>query len=118
MSDSKPDLVLDKSGICSACRNYENRSKVDWDLRKRELVEILSRFKNKNNNQWDCIIPVSGGKDSTYQVLKVLELGFNPLCITSTTCDESTIGRKNILNLANLGVDHVQISPNPLIRSK
>jgi hypothetical protein len=41
----------------------------------------------------------------------------NPLCVTSTTCDESVLGRKNIENLKRLGVDHVQMSPNPIIRA-
>ena len=118
MPSSKPDLIFDESGICSACRNYENRKKVNWEARKEELKQILEKYRKISKNSWDCIIPVSGGKDSTFQVIKILELGFNPLCVTSTTCDESTIGRQNILNLRNLGVDHIQITPNPIIRAK
>jgi N-acetyl sugar amidotransferase len=48
----------------------------------------------------------------------MLELGMNPLCVTSTTCDESELGRKNILNLQRLGVDHIQFTPNPIVRKK
>ena len=118
MSNSKPDLVLDENGICSACLNYEKRIIVNWEDRKRDLENILEKYKKNNKGSWDCIVPVSGGKDSTYQVIKILELGLNPLCVTSTTCDESILGRKNILNLRNLGVDHVQMSPNPIIRAK
>jgi len=63
-------------------------------------------------------VPVSGGKDSTYQVLKVLELGLNPLCVTATTCHLSAIGRKNIENIKNFGVDYVEFSPNKVVRKK
>ena len=116
--DSKPDILFDEDGVCNACRNFENRAKVNWESRRRELIEIFDKYKNKNDSNWDCIVPVSGGKDSTYQVLKMLEFGMNPLCVTSTTCSESKIGRENIKNIQKLGVDHVQISPNPLIRAK
>ncbi len=116
--DSKPDIFFDEEGVCCACRNYESRKKIDWDKRNSELINILKDFKTKSESKWDCIIPVSGGKDSTYQVIKMLQLGMNPLCITSTTCDESKLGTKNIKNLQSLGVDHIQITPNPIVRAK
>ncbi len=116
--NSKPDISFNSEGVCIACTNYENRPLIDWDSRKKELLNILAKYKNNSASNWDCIIPVSGGKDSTYQVVKMLELGMNPLCVTATTCDESKIGRKNIDNLRSLGVDHIQVSPNPIIRAK
>ena len=116
--NSKPDISFNSEGVCIACTNYENRPLIDWDSRKKELLSILEKYKNNSYTNWDCIIPVSGGKDSTYQVVKMLELGMNPLCVTATTCDESKIGRINIDNLRSLGVDHIQVSPNPVIRAK
>jgi N-acetyl sugar amidotransferase len=118
MPDTKPDLYIDDEGICSACRSYEQRNEVDWAQRKEELAVILDKYKNKSGDNWDCIVPVSGGKDSTYQVIRMLQLGLNPLCVTSTTCDLSPLGRKNIENLKHLGVDYVEMSPNPRIRAK
>ena len=118
MPDTKPDLSLDEEGVCSACRSFEKRTEVDWEQRKKDFFDLVERYRHRNGSNWDCIIPVSGGKDSTYQVLKVLELGLNPLCVTSTTCDLSDIGRKNIENIKNLGVDYVEISPNPIVRRK
>jgi N-acetyl sugar amidotransferase len=118
MPDTKPDLNLDSDGVCNACRSYQNRTTVDWDKRYQELLQLLDRFRNRDGSNWDCIVPVSGGKDSTYQVVRMLQLGLNPLCVTSTTCDLSTIGRKNIENLKHLGVDYIEVSPNPLIRAK
>ena len=113
MPDTKPDLYLDEDGICNACR-----SNVDWNARYSELLTILDRFRNKEGSNWDCIVPVSGGKDSTYQVIRMLQLGLNPLCVTSTTCDLTDLGRQNIENLKHLGVDYIEVSPNPMIRAK
>lgn len=118
MPSTKPDLQLDGEGICNACRNYERRKEINWENRKSELIKILKKYQNSDGNNWDCIVPVSGGKDSTYQVIRILQLGLNPLCVTSTTCDLSSIGRKNIENLKCLGVDYIEFSSNPKIRTK
>ena len=118
MPDSKPDLKLDAEGVCNACRSYENRKVVDWAARRTELENILARYRRPDGANWDCIVPVSGGKDSTYQVIRMLQLGLNPLCVTATTCDLSAIGRRNIENIKKLGVDYLEFSPNPLVRSK
>ena len=117
MPSTKPDLHLDEHGVCNACRAYENRKHTDWDERKSQLLKLIEKYRNAGSN-WDCIVPVSGGKDSTYQVIRMLQLGLNPLCVTSSTCDLSDIGRKNIDNLKHLGVDHMEFSPNPLVRAK
>ena len=117
MPHTKPDLHLDGGGVCNACRAYEGRREVDWDQRRTELLGVLERYRGNGTN-WDCIVPVSGGKDSTYQVIRMLQLGMNPLCVTATTCDLSAIGRKNIENIKRLGVDYVEFSPNPVVRAK
>jgi len=118
MPDTKPDLHLDDEGVCNACRSYEHRKQVDWDARYRELPQILEKYRRRDGSNWDCIVPVSGGKDSTYQVVRMLQLGLNPLCVTSTTCDLSALGRRNIENLKRLGVDYVEVSPNPIVRAR
>lgn len=118
MPSTKPDLLLDEEGICNACRSYEQRKEVDWDSRYEELIILLDKYRRKDGSNWDCIVPVSGGKDSTYQVVRMLQLGLNPLCVTSTTCDLSSIGRQNIENLKHLGVDYIEVSPNPIVRAK
>ena len=118
MPDSKPDLVLDEEGVCNACGRFEKRAAIDWEERRREFLEIVSRYRKSDGSNWDCIVPVSGGKDSTYQVVRMLQLGMNPLCVTATTCDLSEIGRKNIENIKKLGVDFVEFSPNKQVRAK
>ena len=118
MPHTKPDLFIDEKGVCNACQSYETRKEVDWESRRKELQAILEKYRSKSGSNWDCIVPVSGGKDSTYQVIRMLQLGMNPLCVTATTCDLSEIGRRNIDNLKNLGVDYVEFSPNKAVRRK
>ena len=118
LPSTKPDLRFDKNGVCSACNAYSARTEIDWNERRAEFDGIISKYKSKSSSKWDCIIPVSGGKDSTAQVLKILEVGLNPLCVTSTTCDLSPIGRRNIENIKNLGVDYIEFTPNQLIRKR
>ena len=67
---------------------------------------------------YDCIIGVSGGKDSTTQTIRMLELGMNPLCVTATTDELSDIGRRNIENLKSLGVDFVEYTTNQIVRRR
>lgn len=118
LPSTKPDLYFDVNGVCAACIAFRDRKEVNWARREIEFTEIIERTRLTSKSQWDCIVPVSGGKDSTAQVLKVLELGLNPLCITSTTCDLSELGRLNIENIKQLGVDYMEFSPNPVVRAK
>lgn len=118
MPETKPDLHIDEEGICSACRHIEQRKEIDWDARRRELDEILKRYRSKDGSNYDCIIGVSGGKDSTFQTVKMLEFGMTPLCVTATTCGLSDIGRRNIENLKKLGVDYIEVTTNPVVRRK
>lgn len=118
MPETKPDLFMDAEGVCSACRHYESRKEVDWDARRDELVAILDKYRGRARGNYDCLIPVSGGKDSTYQVVRMLSLGANPLCVTATTDDLSDIGRRNIENIKSLGVDYIEVTTNPVVRRR
>ena len=103
MPETKPDLHIDEQGICSACRYYESRKAIDYAARNEELLKILEKYRSKGGSNYDCLVPVSGGKDSTYQTIRMLELGMNPLCVTATTDMLSDVGRRNIENLKKLG---------------
>jgi len=117
MPETKPDLHIGPNGICSACRNFEEAKAIDWDARQAQLAEVLERYRVPASG-YDCLIPVSGGKDSHYQVLRVLELGARPLCVTATTDKLTDIGRRNVENLKSLGVDYVEVTTNPRVRRK
>lgn len=116
--ESKPDLWFDARGVCSACLGYEGRNEVDWEQRRKEFVAVTDRYRSKDGSNYDCIVPVSGGKDSTYQVVKLLQHGLKPLCVTATTDSLSDIGRRNLQNIAKLGVDHIEITLNPVVRRR
>lgn len=117
MPSTKPDLSFDKNWVCDACQNYNNRPEIDWVQREQALRDLLEEYKLKDGSNWDCVVPVSGGKDSTYQVLKMLEYGMRPLAVTGTTCDLSSQGRKNIEALKNIGVDYIEVSANPKVKA-
>jgi N-acetyl sugar amidotransferase len=116
MPESRPKLSFDNQGICSACTGADEKEKIiDWKKRENELKTIFDSHRLKNKNQYDCIIPVSGGKDSIYQVHIVKNVyGMNPLCVTFRTDSRTKIGEHNISALRNIGVDHIDFTPNPV----
>ena len=117
--ETKPDLTFDEDGICDACRFANVKDTTDWESRRKELVEIFNKFKNKDGSNYDCVIPVSGGKDSTYQTYMVKEeFGLNPLCVSYHLPEFTDLGRKNLENLKKLGVDCLEFTPNPEICQK
>jgi N-acetyl sugar amidotransferase len=117
MPETKPDLRIDEQGICNACRSFERRPQIDWNRRASELEEILGRYRS-GGKYWDCVIPVSGGKDSTYQVLRMLEMGMTPLAVNARIWEFTDVGRRNIEAIKELGVDVIEFSPNPVVRRK
>jgi N-acetyl sugar amidotransferase len=118
MPETKPDLKIDAEGVCNACRSYGQRQAIDWTQRKGELTAVLDRYRSSDASNYDCIVPVSGGKDSHFQIIRMLELGMNPLCVTATTDHLSAIGRRNIENIKRLGVDYIEVTANPVVRRR
>ena len=112
--DTKPQLIFDENGVCSACVNADLKEEIDWNKKRRELSRILEKFRNKNGTNYDCIIPVSGGKDSHYQTYVIKkEFGLNPLVVNFHPQDQTELGRKNLENLKKIGVDCIEFTPNP-----
>ncbi len=117
--DTKPQLVFNNDGICSACINSQKKELIDWSQKKKEFIEIIEKYRSKDGSNYDCIIPVSGGKDSTYQAYMMKEVfGFNPLVVNFHPLDQTEIGRKNLENLKKIGVDCIEFSPNPNVYKK
>lgn len=114
--NTKPDLHFNEHGICSACQAYDKRQAIDWDSKREEFTDLLTRYW-AGGRRHDCIVAVSGGKDSHAQVIKVLELGFKPLAVCATTDHLTPLGRKNLDNIANL-CDLVEVTPNKTTRAK
>jgi N-acetyl sugar amidotransferase len=117
MPETRPDQYINNNGLCNACTSYNKINKVNWKKRNEELLRIIENL-NLDKKRWNCVVPGSGGKDSTYQIIKARELGLNPVFVTASTCDLSEIGRKNLDNIKNLGFDVIEISNNSKIRAK
>ncbi|MBK9292977.1 MAG: N-acetyl sugar amidotransferase [Oligoflexia bacterium] len=114
---TRPNVVIDENGVCSACRNYQTRPNIDWNKRSKTFADVVSNAKSKSTG-YDCLIPVSGGKDSTWQVVKCLEAGLKPLAVTWKTPGLTEVGRSNLENLINLGVDHINYQISPKVEKK
>lgn len=114
--DTRPGCFFDEEGVCFPCRYAEKLDEIDWDARYRELQEIASWGKARNRSGYDCIVPVSGGKDSTRQAFFVRdELGLKPLLVSFAFPPEiqTHIGAYNLANLTNHGFDTYISSPAP-----
>jgi N-acetyl sugar amidotransferase len=99
----KTTLNIDEEGICDACRMAEKKEGIDWELREKELRDLLDKHR-KTDGSYDCLVPGSGGKDSIYQahVLKY-KYGMNPLTATWPPIMYTDYGYKNFMNWINIG---------------
>lgn len=114
--DSRPGIVFDDKGVCAAC-NYQEQvyHTIDWDDRQKKLHEIAEWAKSKNA-PYDCVIGVSGGKDSTFQALYAKEkLGLHVLLVNCEPDEITEVGKKNIENLISKGFDCIKIRSNPKV---
>jgi N-acetyl sugar amidotransferase len=118
LPDTRPGLEFDADGVCSACRSHgADAPAIDWDERRRRFAELAERTRALERD-WDCVIPVSGGKDSTWQVVTALEHGLKPLAVTWRTPARTELGQRNLDNLIEQGVDHVDFSVNPKVERR
>lgn len=120
--DTRPNILFDENQVCYACKYEESKETTDWDERFKELQAIADEAKaeaKKRGNDYDCVIGVSGGKDSLFQAVYAKEkLGLHPLLINCMPDRITDIGLKNIDNLNHLGFDIISIRPNPVVARK
>ncbi len=101
--DTRPNIYFNKDDICGACLWEEEKKTIDWNLREKELQKIAEWAKKTTKSNYDCVIGVSGGKDSTKQSLTARDrLGLRCLLVNSEPEGISEIGKHNIENLKNL----------------
>lgn len=117
LPDTRPNLVIGEDGVCNACRSHASRTDIDWETRERSFRSVVQNAKT-NSSGYDCLIPVSGGKDSTWQVVTCLEYGLKPLCVTWRTPARTELGTANLANLVRLGVDHIDYQVSPEVEKK
>jgi len=112
INTKKKTLNFDKEGICDACRNADQKEKIDWEEREKQLLQLLDKYRSKDGS-YDCMVPGSGGKDSAMQahILKY-KYGMNPLTITWPPILYTDYGYKNWKSWLNSGFDNVTFTPN------
>lgn len=113
--DTRPDAGF-VDGVCSACRSYAERATINWKDRAQALSDLLAEARTRHT-PYDCVVPVSGGKDSTFQVLTLTQLGARVLAVNAGTDMLSDIGRRNLDNLKRF-CDVIEWTPNIEVRKK
>ena len=116
---TKPDLSFNEAGVCSACESAGiKEKKIDWKQREIDFKKIIDKYR-KEDVGYDCLIPVSGGKDSTFQAYFMKEVcGMNPLCVCFETTYATDLGNYNLDNISKLGIDVIHFKKNhPVYKS-
>lgn len=120
MPETNMGIKFDEMGICQACQSSEQKIHINWQEREKELKKIFEKRKNESGNNYDCIMGISGGKDSTFQLHIVTKVyGLNPLVVTFNHTWLNDAGKYNIENaLEKFDVDHLMFTPRKNIVNK
>jgi len=115
---TRPRITFDDEGHCNACQWQEEKKFLDWESREKELLNLLEKHRSRNNN-FDCIVPVSGGKDGSYVAYQLKhKYGMNPLAVTVKPALSIEIGDQNLTNFIQSGYNHIHISCNPIVMDR
>ncbi len=108
-------IIIDDDGICSGCLVHEEKITLDWDKRFEKLKNLVNGFKNQDAQSYDCIVPVTGAKDSYYTLHIVKKiLGLNPLLVRYNPHFNSKIGHRNYAYLKTIfDVDALDMVSQP-----
>ena len=118
MPDTRPRVVFDSEGVCNACLTAKEKPQIDWDARRTEFHDYVERHRARSG-PYDCIVPWSGGKDSSYIAHRLkFEFGLNPLLVTFSPLLPNEVGAHNREELLKLGFDHLMIRPNQFVSRK
>ncbi len=115
-SDTHPlYITFDEDGVCSGCRIHEEKDQLNWKERGEKLNQIFKQYKNKSGSNYDCIIPVSGARDSYFIVHTVKNVyGMNPLLVTYNKHYNTDVGIRNLANLRiKFDCDIMTLTVNP-----
>jgi len=113
---TRPRIEFDSQRRCNACVWTDEKKSIDWSLRQEELKTLLNKHRSKKSDRFDCMVPVSGGKDGSYVAYMLKhKYNMNPLTITIKPALPLDIGEQNLNNFINSGYDHIAITPNKKI---
>lgn len=111
--ETQEGVQFDEMGICTACISSEQKMHIDWSAREKQLRGILEEAKSKSGNGYDCVLPISGGKDSFFQAHVLVKVyGLKPLAVTFNQNWVSETGFYNLQRcLEVFDLDHLQFTP-------
>lgn len=108
---TRPRIGFDRRGWCNACQWAEKKKAMDWGKRIKELERLLDKHRRKDG-RFDCLVPVSGGKDGSYVSYQLKhKWGMNPLTVTVTPHLALPIGEQNLKAFVASGYNHISIDP-------
>jgi hypothetical protein len=115
LPETYPDASFDERGVCRVCREYDSRySNIDWGEREARLRRILGRYRRRGGTGYDCLVPLSGGRDSTYTLMLLRRVyGMNPLALhvdNGFACRSAAAGARRVAR--DLGVDFISYGPS------
>lgn len=119
--NTRPRIHFDSNGVCNGCLRSEEKKSIDWDAKGVEFKELAHSIVQRSpDREYDCVIPVSGGKDSTFQTWYAInKLELRPLCINIAPYLGTDVGAANLRNLAErLPVDVISFIPNQSVQTK
>lgn len=110
---TRPRISFDENGLCNACTWADKKKTLDWAQRETELAEVLDKHR-RNDGQFDCLVPVSGGKDGSYVAYSLKHRwNMNPLAVTIKPPLPTELGEDNLRSFIDSGFPHIAISPDP-----
>ena len=114
MPDARPGIVFDEEGVCRPCRIAEERKNINWDKRMEALKALCDKHRGRNGNYYDCVVTVSGGTESYFQVYVMKELmNMNPLLVKVYNFSWTKTGLNNFNNLSEaFGCDTISLHLN------
>ena len=108
---TRPRITFDEQGRCNACVWAEKKGILDWDARHKKLEALLDRHR-RDDGRFDCLVPVSGGKDGSYVAYQLKhKYGMNPLAMTVTPALPLPLGERNLRAFIECGYNHISINP-------
>jgi len=118
ISNQRPRIVFDEDGVCNACHYTDYKKTIDWKTREQELIELCDKHRSKDGS-WDCVVPSSGGKDSSYVAYQLKhEYGMHPLTVTWSPLVYTDIGWRNFRAHIDAGYDNITGNPNGAVQKR
>ena len=118
MISTRPRITFDNKGFCNACQWKDEKKKINWKKRESEFIQLAKQIKSKKNN-FDLIVPVSGGKDSCFVAYNLKhKYKLNPLFVTVNPPLQTNIGKQNLTNFVRKGYNLISLDPDPVVMQK